>query len=98
VAFTIIPVAIARCATLGITKALNLKCSIRRRLANVDLEVEGDIHSSVIHEFEVPANLTVASQEVILLPLPEDTVNIGAIQIEESKCVSIHRDMYLGNP
>lgn len=41
VAFTVIPVAIAQCTTLGITQAL--KCIIRRRLAKVDLEVEGGL-------------------------------------------------------
>ena len=49
---------------------------------------------SVIHEFDRHANLTVASQEVLLLPPPEDTVSIGGVRYkrEESKCVSVHSD------
>ena len=77
----LLPVAVAQRPTLGIKQAL--RCSIRSKLANIDLVVEGHIDTGVIKGIDGIADLVVASWKVFLLPLPEDTVEVAVVEIEK---------------
>lgn len=77
----LLPVAVTQRPPLGVEQVL--KCSIRGKLANVDLVVEGHIDASIIESIDGAADLVVASREILLLPLPKDTVEVAVVEIEK---------------
>lgn len=74
-------VTVAKCSSLGVQDVLER--SIARQRSHVDLEVESDVLAAVVKRLDRPADLVETSLQVLLLPLPEDTIDVAVVKVEE---------------
>lgn len=59
-----------------------LQGAIWSKCTNVDLEVKGNILATEFQGFNWTADLVQARREVLLLPLPKDTVQVTVVKVE----------------
>lgn len=59
-----------------------LQGAVWSKCANVDLEVKGNILATKVQGFDWTTDLVQTLREVVLLPLPEDTVQVTVVEVE----------------
>lgn len=63
-----------------------LQSNARSNVAKIDLEIKCKLHSTVIEWSDGAANLVKTPCKVLLLPGPQDTVEVAVMQVEERIC------------
>lgn len=59
---------------------------LRSQLAQTDLEVQRHSRASKVERVDGSANLVQPRLEVLLLPLPEDVVEVAVMEVEKRLC------------
>jgi hypothetical protein len=74
-------ICVAKRSALGVQQILERGIACQQPY--VDLEVEGDILAAVVEGLDGPSDLVETSLQVLLLPLPEDVVDVAVVEVKE---------------
>lgn len=73
-------VGVAQGASLSIQQILELNS--RRKLTKANFKVKGDIFTTVVERNDRATDLVQAGFEILLLPHPEDVVDVAMVEVE----------------
>lgn len=71
---------VAEVIAMGVEELL--QGAVWSKCANVDLEVKGNILATEVQGIDWTTDLVQTLREVVLLPLPEDTVQVTVVEVE----------------